>query len=229
MPGLAPDQMADFCFFLGDLNYRLKSSFKELNNSTVDQLAVGWAASAEKEQLKEAMAQGYYPGYVEQPITFLPSYKMSATEEVYIDKKDQAPSYCDRVLFKSNQPSEWTADFYRCLHDFHGSDHRPVQLGLTLHNFGQPKFQDLNRLIDMSTPRQGYGLIQIKLVSISSLDFQKSFVLSHFMSPKIKETLQTHKLKFRTSFYDVGLDRITAPITYSTQSEMFTEDANSKN
>ena len=36
MPGLAPDQMADFCFFLGDLNYRLKSSFKELNNSTVD-------------------------------------------------------------------------------------------------------------------------------------------------------------------------------------------------
>ena len=52
------------------------------------------------DQLVEARAEGHYPGYVEQPITFLPSYKMSSTELVYINKKEQAPSYCDRCLFK---------------------------------------------------------------------------------------------------------------------------------
>ena len=72
------------------------------------------------------MAEGYYPGYVEQPITFLPSYKMSTSEEVYVNKKDQAPSYCDRCLFKSNLPTPWSPDFYRCMHNMFGSDHRPV-------------------------------------------------------------------------------------------------------
>jgi len=46
MPGLASDQLADYCFFLGDLNYRLKSSFKELNNTNVDEFAVRWAATS---------------------------------------------------------------------------------------------------------------------------------------------------------------------------------------
>ena len=45
MPGLASDQLADYCFFIGDLNYRLKSSFTDLNNTNVDQLAVRWATS----------------------------------------------------------------------------------------------------------------------------------------------------------------------------------------
>lgn len=78
------------------------------------------------DQLVEARAEGHYPGYVEQPITFLPSYKMSSTELVYINKKEQAPSYCDRCLFKCNIKKDWTADFYRCLYEVHHSDHRPV-------------------------------------------------------------------------------------------------------
>ena len=45
MPGLASDQLADYCFFIGDLNYRLKSSFTDLNNTNVDQLAVRWVTS----------------------------------------------------------------------------------------------------------------------------------------------------------------------------------------
>ena len=46
MPGLASDQYADYCFFVGDLNYRLKSSFKQPNNSNVHELAVRWAETA---------------------------------------------------------------------------------------------------------------------------------------------------------------------------------------
>ena len=49
----------------------------------------------------------------EQNIDFLPTYKMSQTEHTYLNKNNQAPSYCDRVLFKSNKPVVWSADFYR--------------------------------------------------------------------------------------------------------------------
>ena len=65
MPGLASDQLGDYCFFLGDLNYRLKTTFNDLNNDNVHELAVGWAAQAEMEQLAEARGEGHYPGYVE--------------------------------------------------------------------------------------------------------------------------------------------------------------------
>ena len=56
------------------------------------------------DQLVEAQEQGYYPGYCEQPITFLPSYKISTSDDQYVNKKDQSPSYCDRVLFKNSMP-----------------------------------------------------------------------------------------------------------------------------
>jgi len=177
--------LGDFCFYMGDLNYRLKSSFTELNNTNVRDLAISWIPT--KDQLVEAMSEGYYPGYAEMPITFIPSYKMSTNEESYVNKKDQAPSYCDRCLFKNNLLMEYTSDFYRCIHNCHGSDHRPVQLGITLKNFGQPRFQDLARLVNTDVPRQGYGELTVKMVSISNFDFSKSFILSKFIIPTITD------------------------------------------
>ena len=38
--GLECDQAADFNFILGDLNYRLKTYFSELNNSNVHDVAI---------------------------------------------------------------------------------------------------------------------------------------------------------------------------------------------
>lgn len=99
------------------------------------------------------MLQGYYPGYQEPQINFLPSYKCSTSEkEVYVNKKDQAPSYCDRVIYKNNSSDRMDVDFYHCLHEFFGSDHRPVMLGTTIRDFGQPRFQELPRLLNMDQP-----------------------------------------------------------------------------
>ena len=65
----------------------------------------------------------------------------------YIDKKDQAPSYCDRVLYKNNTSLEIKVDKYECLHEVYGSDHRPVSLELTIKNFGQPQYYDLSKML----------------------------------------------------------------------------------
>ena len=63
IPGLDSDQLADYCFYLGDLNYRLKTTFTELNNSNVREAAIPMIPTGD--QLIEALEEGYYPGYEE--------------------------------------------------------------------------------------------------------------------------------------------------------------------
>lgn len=131
------------------------------------------------------MNEGYYPDYVEQSIDFLPTYKMSQTEHSYVNKKNQAPSYCDRILFKSNCPTVCEALFYRSLHQMHGSDHRPVQLGLSINLSSDDTSrmdQDVCRILDQNNPRQGFGEIRVTSVSIANLDLSKSLQLARFIS-----------------------------------------------
>lgn len=40
MVGLESDNLGDYCFYLGDLNYRLKTCFDDLNNTNVDSEAI---------------------------------------------------------------------------------------------------------------------------------------------------------------------------------------------
>lgn len=54
IPHLDSDQIGDFCFYVGDLNYRLMTSFTDLNNLNVRNDAVGMVKS--HDQLIAAMA-----------------------------------------------------------------------------------------------------------------------------------------------------------------------------
>ena len=110
------------------------------------------------------MGEGYYPGYEEMDITFDPSYKMSTSKHEYVNKRDQAPSYCDRVLYKNNSGRRVQEESYQCHHDVYGSDHRPISLLLKVKNFKQPSFCNLTKLLDMSCPRQGYGEIRPEMI-----------------------------------------------------------------
>ena len=149
------DQIADFAFFLGDLNYRLNTTFAELNNqNTLEALQM---VHTDSEQLAQSLKEGNYPNYIEPRIKFLPSYKMEFNDSLYKDKKNQAPSYTDRILFKNNSSLEVTDEQYACLHDVFGSDHRPVQRSLTIKNFKQPDFADIRKLLDTNNPIQGFG------------------------------------------------------------------------
>ena len=97
--------MADFTFFLGDLNYRLNTTFNDLNNSNVKEEAIKAATTIDQFYISQKEG-GNFPNYIEPEIKFLPSYKMSSEVSSYINKKNQAPSYCDRVLYKNNTSLE---------------------------------------------------------------------------------------------------------------------------
>ena len=97
--GLESDSLAEFSFFFGDLNYRLNTCFAKLNNNNI-QDSIGMIHT--HDQLTIAREENHYPMYTEPAINFLPGYKLSFTETLYLDKKDQSPSFCDRVLYKNN-------------------------------------------------------------------------------------------------------------------------------
>ena len=86
MVGLECDQTSDICIFMGDLNYRMNTCFRDFNNANVADQALKMIPT--HDQLGISMRSGNFPGYLEAPITFLPSYKLSKSELVYIDKKD---------------------------------------------------------------------------------------------------------------------------------------------
>lgn len=44
----------------------------------------------------------------------------------YVNKKSQAPSYTDRILFKNNTSFEDKLIDFHCVDDMWGSDHRPI-------------------------------------------------------------------------------------------------------
>ena len=79
------DTLADFNFILGDLNYRLESSFSELNDETIN---LCHDMLKDREQLTEARKKGLYPLYEEPEIKFKPSYKMYDDKNSYFNKKD---------------------------------------------------------------------------------------------------------------------------------------------
>ena len=62
----------------------------------------------------------------------MPTYKRNKHEDGYMNKKNQAPSYTDRIIFKNNTECEAEVNNYNSLESVYGSDHRPVIMDLTL-------------------------------------------------------------------------------------------------
>lgn len=56
----------------------------------------------------------------------MPSYKRNFDNNNYKNKKDQAPSYTDRILIKNNTCNTYETKYYKCLENVFGSDHRPI-------------------------------------------------------------------------------------------------------
>jgi hypothetical protein len=72
--GLESDTNAEFCFFFGDLNYRLNTDYAHLNTSNIKEALENFHTL---DQLTHSRSGKNYPGYSEPTIDFLPGYKMS--------------------------------------------------------------------------------------------------------------------------------------------------------
>ena len=82
------------------------------------------------DQLRQQMQLGsVFYGFNEGEISFAPTYRMVAGEsKEYGNKRNQNPSYCDRVLWRSRQglSDVLNLNAYEACWDMNKGDHRPV-------------------------------------------------------------------------------------------------------
>ena len=153
---LESDSVADYCYVMGDMNYRLNSTYTKLNKDLEQ------TRNVELDQLHQSFKKGNYPCYQEPHKNFLHTYKLDKKKpHTYVNKKDQAHSYCDRVLCRPNTCDTLAVKSYEAFHEVLGSDHRPVCLhqNLTLKNL---KFLDLSK-------EGSIGILQVKMIAFKDL------------------------------------------------------------
>lgn len=120
-------------FWLGDLNYRVEEDIQALLHK-VQEKDINYLM--EKDQLKKMQRQKIaFCGFDEAEITFLPTYRLERNIPGYryawkkvkkTGEKINAPSWCDRVLWKS-YPGVFIENVaYGCSEAILSSDHRPV-------------------------------------------------------------------------------------------------------
>mmetsp|Transcript_6057 Transcript_6057/g.19285 ORF Transcript_6057/g.19285 Transcript_6057/m.19285 type:complete len:465 (+) Transcript_6057:46-1440(+) len=112
----------DRCFWFGDLNYRVNGTRRAIDAClAADFHEVLW----HNDQLQREMRRGaVFPGFVEGPVTFRPTYKLDAGTLNYdSSRKQRVPSWTDRVLYR---PTGATLLSYVANADVRHSDHLPV-------------------------------------------------------------------------------------------------------
>lgn len=98
------DVLADYVFWQGDLNYRVDYNFHEtvaeINKKNITHLLA-------KDQLIKLKQQNkVFYNFQEPEIKFYPTYRRIKGTDEYSNKKNQSPSWCDRILVKTNRNLE---------------------------------------------------------------------------------------------------------------------------
>ncbi|GAA5978466.1 hypothetical protein JCM10908_004365 [Rhodotorula pacifica] len=118
----------DTIFFAGDLNFRVQLPREEVlhtlesSSNAIKELL----QHDELTQLKKNDPHFRLRDFKEAEITFPPTYKYDHFTDRYdTSKKQRTPSWCDRILWHSDQEKDVKCLFYR-QYDANMSDHKPV-------------------------------------------------------------------------------------------------------
>lgn len=126
-----PDATADYNFILGDLNMRFKAKYTDF----IEFVEFAKEHIPTYDELYEQRHErNRFPGYHEEAIDFMPTYKRDdRSNGVYVNKNNQCPSFTDRILIKDNDKTcELQYNQYNCREEVYGSDHRPVFLDFNI-------------------------------------------------------------------------------------------------
>lgn len=119
-------------FWFGDLNYRCELPFAAAVACAERHTPQDLEALLATDQLRREMREGRaFAGFSEAPITFAPTYKYEMEgrhPRRFANKREQSPSYCDRVLTRSlpGIAAELTPKQYQPVPTVLLSDHVPV-------------------------------------------------------------------------------------------------------
>ena len=125
----------------GDMNFRVGLPFLEsmrIINAIKQQKLAGDALEKEMEKLLAADQLGKALKEVrtlrmvkEKKVTFMPTYKLEETQDLYARDKERTPSWTDRILTFTQEGYKITSHEYSSLPKVYNSDHRYALLTQT--------------------------------------------------------------------------------------------------
>mmetsp|Transcript_13038 Transcript_13038/g.23138 ORF Transcript_13038/g.23138 Transcript_13038/m.23138 type:complete len:841 (+) Transcript_13038:63-2585(+) len=119
----------DYVFWLGDFNYRIHADHSvETVYKHVFANDLAWLRANDQLLLEQAAGRTFV-GFKEAQIQFLPTYKFQTGTNNYDrrpEKKQRAPAYCDRVLWRDVNNSHARVLKYMSCPTMCSSDHKPV-------------------------------------------------------------------------------------------------------
>lgn len=148
-------------FFMGDLNYRIEMKFEDAVKLSKDE---NFTELLRYDQLREQMYLGsVLADFSEANISFPPTYKyVVGTTEFDESNKKNAPSYTDRVLWKSLPGSEISCDEYGHCEALNTSDQMPVYAHFTV--------KTLRPYLSIFSKSEPNRLLKIEEVVVSGRD-----------------------------------------------------------
>lgn len=95
------DTQSDYLFWMGDMNYRVDYIYdqvlEEISRNNLQLLL-------SKDQLiRQKQQNQIFTDFQEAEINFWPTYRRIKGTDLYSNKKNQSPSWCDRVLIKTER------------------------------------------------------------------------------------------------------------------------------
>eukprot|EP00123_Amoebidium_parasiticum_P017739 comp23970_c0_seq1/m.42504 comp23970_c0_seq1/g.42504 ORF comp23970_c0_seq1/g.42504 comp23970_c0_seq1/m.42504 type:complete len:673 (-) comp23970_c0_seq1:844-2862(-) len=123
-----------YVFWFGDLNYRLDAEADQVMQDIADR-------NTERLLLTDQLIKEHREGraltpFTEEPITFLPTFKVKKNKHMEYDLSQRTPSYCDRVLSRALDGYPIVNGGYSAVPGVQTSDHKPVYAVYTVHAIG---------------------------------------------------------------------------------------------
>lgn len=137
------DTQADYLYWMGDFNYRVdyiyEQVLEEISRNNLQFLL-------SKDQLIRQKQQNHiFTDFQEAEINFWPTYRRIKGTDEYSNKKNQSPSWCDRVLIKTERNIDIL--FYDSIQEVNLSDHLPVISKSSIF-LTTPIIEDIDKLMD---------------------------------------------------------------------------------
>lgn len=160
----------DYTFWIGDFNYRIEEDFyKAIQMIGDQQFEVLWPND---QMLQQVSSNQMYATFREGILKFKPTYRLIPSHDEWSNKREQTPSWTDRIIFKSHNPIE--IHEYSNIDNCYGSDHRPIFASFTteVRNWYVP--ENLSMLSDDNK----FGVLELQNLSIN---YTEETFLTHAM------------------------------------------------
>ena len=123
MKSMESELQAHHLIFMGDCNFRCQGSF----NSNLEAAVNNYQLLLSKDEyIKHKTQNKILYDFIEGEINFKATYRRSRIHDQFSNKKEQSPSYTDRIYIHTSPHLESKIVEYGSMNEHLGSDHRPV-------------------------------------------------------------------------------------------------------